>query len=114
MGLDLKPLITPSAASISELSNNIIAVDAYNAIYQFLATIRGPTGELLTNSKGEITSHLSGLFYRNVNLLAENIKLVYVFDGKPSRLKFNEIERRQQVKQVATEKFEEALTEGRF
>src|SRR6266540_879205 len=113
MGLDLKPLITPSAASISELSNNIIAVDAYNAIYQFLATIRGPTGELLTNSKGEITSHLSGLFYRNINLLADNIKLIYVFDGKPSYLKFREIERRQQVKEVAIERFKDALEKGR-
>src|SRR5438093_11416937 len=114
MGLDLKPLITPSAASISELSNNIIAVDAYNAIYQFLATIRGPTGELLTNSKGEVTSHLSGLFYRNINLLADNLKLVYVFDGKPSLLKSKEIERRRQVKEEASQKYQEAVTEGRF
>src|SRR6266545_7827181 len=103
MGLDLKPLITPSAASISELSNNIIAVDAYNAIYQFLATIRGPTGELLTNSKGEITSHLSGLFYRNINLLADNIKLIYVFDGVSNPLKVNEIQRGHKIKEVATE-----------
>ena len=44
-------------------------------------------GELLTNNSGEVTSHLSGLFYRNVNLLAENIKLIYIFDGKPSPLK---------------------------
>jgi flap endonuclease-1 len=114
MGLDLKPLITPSYIKLTDLSNRTIAVDAFNTIYQFLATIRGSTGELLTNSKGEVTSHLSGLFYRNINLLAENIKLVYVFDGKPSHLKFDEIERRQQVKQVASEKFEEALTEGRF
>ena len=114
MGLDLKPLITPSAASIVELSNNVIAVDAYNAIYQFLATIRGPTGELLTNSKREITSHLSGLFYRNVNLLADNIKLIYVFDGKPSPLKSKEIERRRQIKHEAYEKYQEALIEGRF
>ncbi|HYZ95289.1 MAG TPA: flap structure-specific endonuclease, partial [Nitrososphaeraceae archaeon] len=72
MGLDLKPLIAPTNITISELSNKVVAVDAYNAIYQFLATIRGPTGELLTNGEGDITSHLSGLFYRNVNLLAEN------------------------------------------
>ena len=114
MGLDLKPLITPSYIKLTDLSNRTIAVDAFNTIHQFLATIRGSTGELLTNSKGEVTSHLSGLFYRSINLLAENTKLVYVFDGKPSHLKLDEIERRQQVKRVATEKFEEALTEGRF
>lgn len=114
MGLDLKPLINPSPIKLRDLSNRVIAVDAFNTIYQFLATIRGPTGELLSNSKGEVSSHLSGLFYRNVNLLSDNIKLVYVFDGKPSYLKFREIERRQQAKEVATEKFKDALEKGRF
>jgi flap endonuclease-1 len=99
---------------ISELSGKVIAVDAYNTIYQFLATIRGATGELLTNNSGEVTSHLSGLFYRNVNLLAENIKLIYIFDGKPSPLKSKEIERRRQVKQDAFKKYQEAITAGRF
>ena len=54
------------------------------------------------------------LFYRNVNLLADNIKLIYIFDGKPSPLKSKEIERRRQIKQEASEKYQEALTEGRF
>src|SRR5919199_365288 len=114
MGLDLKPLVTSSNITISELSNKVVAVDAYNAIYQFLATIRGPTGELLTDSKGDITSHLSGLLYRNINLLAENIKLIYIFDGKPHPLKSKEIERRRQIKQDASKKYEEAILEGRF
>ena len=114
MGLDLKPLVKSSPIMISELSGKVIAVDAYNTIYQFLATIRGATGELLTNNSGEVTSHLSGLFYRNVNLLAENIKLIYIFDGKPSPLKSKEIERRRQVKQDAFKKYQEAITAGRF
>jgi flap endonuclease-1 len=114
MGLDLKPLVKSSPITISELSGKVIAVDAYNTIYQFLATIRGTMGELLTNNSGEVTSHLSGLFYRNVNLLAENIKLIYIFDGKPSPLKSKEIERRRQVKQDAFKKYQEAITAGRF
>lgn len=114
MGLDLKPLVKSSPITISELSGKVIAIDAYNTIYQFLATIRGITGELLTNNNGEVTSHLSGLFYRNVNLLAENIKLIYIFDGKPSPLKSKEIDRRRQVKQDALNKYQEAVTAGRF
>jgi flap endonuclease-1 len=89
-------------------------VDAFNTIHQFLATIRGSTGELLANSHGEITSHLSGLFYRNINLLAEGIKLVYVFDGVSSPLKTNEIQRRHQIKEIATEKYEKALVQGKL
>ena len=114
MGLDLKPFVMPSPIVISQLANKVVAVDAHNAIYQFLATIRGPTGELLTNNKGDVTSHLSGLFYRNINLLADNLKLVYVFDGKPSLLKSKEIERRRQVKEEASQKYQKAVTEGRF
>ena len=114
MGLDLKPLVKSSPIMISELSGKVIAIDAYNTIYQFLATIRGITGELLTNNNGEVTSHLSGLFYRNVNLLAEDIKLIYIFDGKPSPLKSKEIDRRRQVKQDAFNKYQEAITAGRF
>jgi flap endonuclease-1 len=114
MGSDLKPLIEPSPIMISELSDKVVAVDAYNTIYQFLATIRGSTGELLTNAAGDVTSHLSGLFYRNINLLADNIKLIYIFDGKPNLLKSKEIERRRQIKNEASEKYREAMTEGRF
>ena len=114
MGLDLKPLVKSSPIMIPELSGKVIAVDAYNTIYQFLATIRGTTGELLTNNNGEVTSHLSGIFYRNVNLLVENVKLIYIFDGKPSPLKSKEIDRRRQVKQDAFNKYQEAITAGRF
>src|SRR5919206_1129539 len=114
MGLDLKPIIRPSSITISELANKVVAVDAYNTIYQFLATIRGPTGELLTNAQGDITSHLSGLFYRNIHLLAENVKLVYIFDGKPNPLKLKEIERRHKIKEEASERYHQAITEGRF
>jgi flap endonuclease-1 len=114
MGLDLRPLISPSPLKIAELSGKVVAVDAYNTIYQFLATIRGPTGEPLANSKGDVTSHLSGLFYRNVNLLMENIKPVYVYDGKAHELKIQELERRGKLKKQATESYKLAIEEGRF
>ena len=114
MGLDLKPLVTPVPLKLQELAGKVIAVDAYNTIYQFLSIIRGPTGEPLANDKGEITSHLSGLFYRNANLLMENIKPIYVFDGKANELKMAEIQRRSQLKKEATEKYQLAIEEGRM
>jgi flap endonuclease-1 len=113
MGLDLKPLVTPVPLKFSELASRVVAIDAYNTIYQFLSIIRGPTGELLTNSKGEVTSHLSGLFYRNANLLMDNIKPIYVFDGKANELKRAEIERRSKLKKEATQKYQLAIEEGR-
>jgi flap endonuclease-1 len=113
VGLDLKPLVTPAPLKLQELAGKVVAIDAYNTIYQFLSIIRGPSGEPLANSKGEITSHLSGLFYRNTNLLTEDIKPVYVFDGKANELKMAEIQRRSQLKKEATEKYQLAIEEGR-
>ena len=112
MGLDLKPLIKAREIKLEELTNKIIAVDAYNAIYQFLAIIRGQEGEHLTDHTGKVTSHLSGLFYRSINLLSMNIKLVYVFDGIPPSLKYAEIERRKRVKEEAIARYQDALARG--
>ena len=114
MGLDLKPLLTPGPLKLSELADRVVAIDAYNTIYQFLSIIRGPTGELLTNSKGEVTSHLSGLFYRNANLMMDNIKPIYVFDGKANELKRAEIEHRNKLKKEAAQKYQLAIEEGRM
>ena len=91
MGLDLKPLVTPRPLKLSELTGKVVAIDAYNTLYQFLSIIRGPTGELLTNSKGEVTSHLIGLFYRNANLLMDNIRPVYDIDCNANELNMAEI-----------------------
>ena len=112
MGLNLKPLVIREKTKLEFFSNRIIAIDAYNAIYQFLASIRGPDGMQLTDMDGRITSHLSGLLYRNINFLSLGIKPVWVFDGKPPSLKTAEIERRRQIKKDATVKYEKAIAAG--
>ncbi|HEY1247654.1 MAG TPA: flap endonuclease-1 [Nitrososphaera sp.] len=114
MGLDIRSLVTPRMIRLAELTGKVIAIDAYNTLYQFLSIIRGPTGELLTDSRGEVTSHLSGLFYRNANLMMENIKVVYVFDGKASELKKSEIKHRSNLKKEAFQKYQAAIEEGRI
>ncbi len=112
MGVKLKDLVIREKTKLESFSNRVIAVDAYNAIYQFLASIRGPDGMQLTDSQGRITSHLSGLLYRNINFLSLGIKPVWVFDGKPPSLKAAEIERRRQIKRDATVKYEKAIAAG--
>ena len=78
MGLDLKPLLIREKTNLEAFTNKIVAIDAYNAIYQFLAIIRGQDGLQLTDSQGRVTSHMTGLFYRNINFLSLGIKPVYV------------------------------------
>ena len=98
MGLDLKSLLVRDKTKLESFTNKIVAIDAYNAIYQFLAIIRGPEGLHLTDTQGRVTSHITGLLYRNINFLSLGIKPVYVFDGKPPSLKSPEIEDRTQIK----------------
>ena len=114
MGLDLKQLCVREKTNLESFASKIVAIDAYNAIYQFLSIIRGPDGMPLSDHNGKITSHISGLFYRNINFLSLGIKPVYVFDGKPPSLKSAEIQRRKQVKKDATIKYEIAISEGNY
>ena len=114
MGLDLKPLLIREKTKLESFTNKIVAIDAYNAIYQFLAIIRGPEGLHLSDAQGHVTSHITGLFYRNINFLSLGIKPIYVFDGKPPSLKSAEIEHRKQIKKDATVKYERAMSEGKM
>ncbi|ABK76912.1 5'-3' exonuclease [Cenarchaeum symbiosum A] len=112
MGLDLKALVSREPTRLESFATKVVAIDAYNAIYQFLATIRGPDGMQLTDARGRVTSHLSGLLYRNASFLSMGIKPVYVFDGRPPTLKSAEIERRRNVKKGAAVKYAAAVDAG--
>jgi flap endonuclease-1 len=116
LGVDLKDLIPSDVVvqiqDLRVLRGKVIAIDAYNALYQFLAAIRQPDGTPLMDSQGRITSHLSGLFYRTINLVENGVKPVYVFDGKPPELKAREIEKRKAIKEEASKKYEEAIKAG--
>ncbi len=113
MGVDLRDLVPKTTVKLEDLSGKSIAIDAYNALYQFLAIIRQPDGTPLQDSSGRVTSHLSGLLYRTSNLVELGIKPVYVFDGAPPVLKEVEIKRRMKVKEQALVLYERALKEGR-
>lgn len=112
MGVNISKIIPKKEINLSDLKGKTIAIDAYVTLYQFLTTIRQPDGTPLKDSSGNITSHLSGLFYRNINLLQEGIKPVYIFDGKPPELKLAELKKRSEAKSRAQEKYEEAKARG--
>ncbi len=112
MGVDLRDIVKPKVIEISELRNKLIAIDAFNAIYQFLSALRQSDGTSLKDSHDNITSHLSGLFYRTIKLMKFGIKPVYVFDGKPVDLKFKTLEKRSIAKEAAKENWKGAIAKG--
>lgn len=112
MGVDLGDLFEKKEIELSELKGKIIAIDAYNTLYQFLSIIRQRDGTPLIDSHGGITSHLSGFLYRTTNLVEEGIKPVFVFDGAPPQFKNTTIEERKKIRTEARVKWEEAKAMG--
>ena len=108
MGVQITELFKKKSIDVKELQGKIMAVDSHLFLYQFLTTIRQRDGSLLTDSKGNVTSHLTGLFSRSAKLIENGIKLVYVFDGKPPELKNEERERRKEKKIEAQKRYDEA------
>jgi flap endonuclease-1 len=113
VGVVLTPIITKDTISLDSLRGRTLAVDGNGELYQFLALIRLHDGTPLQDSKGRITSHLSGLFYRTTRLMAEHaLKLVFVFDGAPPPRKAQEIAKRRTVKARYEEERATALARG--
>ena len=108
MGLAITEILTPETIIIEDLKNKTLAVDTYNLLYQFLSSIRQADGSLLMDSKGRVTSHLSGLFHRIIRLMGYGMKFIFCFDGEVPELKNRERERRKEIKIEAQKKYEAA------
>lgn len=100
MGVLLTPILVKDSITLADLRGKQLAVDTNGELYQFLALIRLPDGTPLRDSQGRITSHLSGLFFRTTRLIADfDMRLVFVFDGRPPLEKAAEITRRRAVRE---------------
>lgn len=112
MGVDIGSLFRNEKISFNDLHDRVIVIDAHNVLHQFLSSIRQRDGTPLKDSKGQITSHLSGILHRTANLVNARIRPVYVFDGKPHPLKAKTIQQRRERKEKAEKEWKEALEAG--
>ena len=112
MGVQFGDLSEPRKISLDELKGRSVAFDGNNVIYQFLAIIRGQGGEQLMDAQGHVTSHLSGILYRNSNLMEAGVRIAYCFDGRPHEFKRQTLEARHEVRVQAKEKFDKAVEAG--
>jgi flap endonuclease-1 len=112
MAVDLSKLVYKRKLDFEELRGKAIAIDAYNVLYQFLSIIRQPDGTPLMDSHGNVTSHLSGIFYRTIDILSYGIMPIYVFDGIPSILKQKTTMARIKRREDAYHAYEEAKKSG--
>src|SRR2546429_5178303 len=112
MGINLSDIVVLEPRKLEDFSGKILAIDAFNTLYQFLAIIRQPNGTPLMDRQGRVTSHLSGLIYRLSNFVEAGIKPVLVLDGEPPRLKARTIQSRGEVKRRAERDWREAVEIG--
>ncbi|MFC1803325.1 flap endonuclease-1 [Thermoproteota archaeon] len=113
MGVHLTPIIQRRKLTLDILRGNSFAVDGFIVLHEFLALIRDKQGRPLTDSKGNITSHLVGLAFRTTRLISDyDMNLVFVFDGKPPALKREEIATRREIRRRAEEEYKEAVERG--
>ncbi len=112
MGINLADIVTSEPRTLEDFSGKILAIDAFNTLYQFLAIIRQPDGTPLMDHQGRVTSHLSGIIYRVSNFVAAGIKPAFVFDGEPPRLKARTIVARGEIKRRAEREWREAVEIG--
>jgi flap endonuclease-1 len=113
MGVALRDIIADYKTPVTwESLPGIAAIDANNALYQFLTIIRQPDGTPLMDRQGRVTSHLSGILFRMASFIEKGIKPVFVFDGKPTALKQETIAERRKLRETAGEKWKEALVRG--
>jgi len=96
--------------NINDFSGKKIAIDISILLYQVVISVRN-SGADLTNKKGEISSHVLGLFNKTCNLLNKGVIPVYIFDGKPPELKRKVLNLRKSIRKKAQEKMAFAKTE---
>ncbi|MHA2501465.1 MAG: flap endonuclease-1 [Candidatus Kariarchaeaceae archaeon] len=98
--------------TLADYNGKYLAFDAFNVLFQFMASIRDDTGQSLVDQEGNVTSHLIGILTRNSNLIQQGITPVYVFDGKSHELKSVVQKERRSKREVAKREYDKALEEG--
>ncbi len=114
MGTNIKDILVYKNIDLKDLKGKTIAIDSFNMLFQFLSSIRQKDGLMLKDSKGEITSHIKGLFNRCVYFKKNDIHPIFIFDGKSPALKFDEKNIRNERRELAIAKYEQALIDNNF
>src|SRR5881409_2632735 len=113
MGVLLTSITVRHPTSLEAIRGRTVAVDGNLELYQFLSIMRTRDGQPLQDSKGRITSHLNGLVFRTTRLIADyDIRPVFVFDGPPPELKYEEIRRRRAAREKSQQEYQAAVVSG--
>ncbi|PSQ17503.1 flap endonuclease-1 [Halobacteriales archaeon QS_8_69_26] len=109
----LRDLAAIETVPFADLEGSVVAVDAHNWLYRYLTTtVRFTPDEAYTTGDGTEVANLVGIVQGLPKFFEHGITPVFVFDGGPSELKTEEVERRREQREHYEEQLEEAREEG--
>jgi len=109
----LRDLAVVETVSFEAVEGSTVAVDAHNWLYRYLTTtVKFTREEAYTTTDGREVANLIGIVKGVPKLLEHDLTPVFVFDGGPSELKADEVERRRERREEAERRLETAREEG--
>ena len=90
-----------------DLTEKKIAIDASLLIYSYVIAIRNTSSDL-TNTNGDMTSHIHAVVSKTLLYLDNSIIPIFVFDGKPPNLKSSVLDKRKEDRQIARKLLDDA------
>ncbi|MFT4892032.1 MAG: flap endonuclease-1 [Halobacteriales archaeon] len=106
----LRELASLEPVPFDDLRGSIVAVDAHNWLYRYLTTtVRWTDEAIYTTTDGTEVANLVGIVQGLPKFFEHDLTPVFVFDGGPSELKTEEIEKRR----AEREQYEDQLAEAR-
>jgi flap endonuclease-1 len=90
-----------------QLKDKIVIIDVSIFLYQFASAIKSSTDDLKT-STGKIITHVHAILSKTLTLTnSKKLKIIYVFDGKPTNLKQGTLDTRKSTKNDANKEIKE-------
>jgi len=86
--------------TLNDLKYKTIAFDTSILIYQFVIAVRN-SGYDLTNNEGIVTSHIHAIVMKTLSFLKKHINPIFVFDGKPPKIKMDTLKERSKNRNAA-------------
>lgn len=106
---DIRDMARIDEVGRSEISGYDVAIDTSNWLYKYMTTTtRFTRKDAYTNGNGVKLPNLIGVPSGVRKLVKNNVRPVFVFDGKPHSLKREEIDRRKKKRRKASKKADEA------
>ncbi len=109
----LRQLASLEEISFDDIEGSVVAIDAHNWLYRYLTTtVKWTSDEVYTTEDGTEVANLVGVVQGLPKFFEHDLVPVFVFDGRVTDMKSDEIESRREQREKFEDRLEEAREEG--